>query len=220
MIMPKPRLLVLDGEGVVFNSPIKQFLQRFSSDNQLDYAIVEQRWEEKYRQLAWTGNIDDPELWCGLANTRVDAIRTSATLSTAYSPGPAAPHVIRWSQAVPVWLLSNHRSNWIIPKLQQFGIVDAFQRLLISDTTGFVKPDSAAFRQLLSDGLKPQDILFVDDQEKNLETARKHGMRTIHADHKRPWLQEIEQALGSASVSHGSDTCFPVRPGSGQISEP
>ena len=198
MITPEPRLLVLDGEGVVFNSPIKQFLRRFSSDNQLDYALVELRWEEKYRQLAWTGKIDDLELWCGLANTRVDPIRTNETLSNAYSPGPAAPLVVRWSQAVPVWLLSNQRSRWVVPKLEQFGILAAFQRLLISDATGFVKPDPAAFRQLLSDGLKPQDILFVDDQERNIEAARKLGIRTIHANDQRPWLQEIELALGGA----------------------
>lgn len=85
--------------------------------------------------------------------------------------------------------------------MDKLGVADAFQRLLISDLTGFVKPEAGAYRQLLAHGLAAEDILFVDDQDRNIESAKQQGLRTILADNTRPWLSEIDVAIGSTATA-------------------
>jgi len=193
--MNRPKLLVLDGQGVVFDAPIKRFLGAFAHDNRLDYGAVMRRWEDGLRHLAWTGAIDDDDLWHELAGKPIDVRQTMLALSTSYQPGPVASYLATWSQQVPIWLLSNHRSSWLVPQLVSMNLVGAFQRLLISDATGLVKPDPNAFGPLLDGTLDPGDILFVDDQLPNVHAAEQLGLKTLHASPHHGWVADLNRYL-------------------------
>ncbi len=195
MPVTKPKLLVLDGQGVVFDAPIKDFLLAFTRDNNLDIDSVSGRWEERLRKLAWTGAIDDEALWNELAGRKVNFRQTMIALGASYRPGPVAEYLADWSQRVPVWLLSNHRSHWVLPHLNTFNLYNLFQRFLISDVTGLVKPDPNAFRLLLDGKTAPSDILFVDDQLHNTAAAARLGLRSIHATPEHDWIKEISTSL-------------------------
>ncbi len=196
MLTKKPKLLVLDGQGVVFDAPIKKFLLSFTRHNNLDYEIVIERWQERLRHLAWTGAIGDEVLWNELAGRKVNTEQTMRSLSTSYRPGPVAKYLASWSQQVPIWLLSNHRSHWVLPQLESLNLAGVFERRLISDFTGVVKPDPKAFTQLLNSEMDPSDILFVDDQIHNTRAAEKLDLRVIHAaPDAHAWVNEIDRAL-------------------------
>lgn len=194
MLQKTPKLLVLDGQGVVFDAPFREFLRVFAHENGLDHGAVVGRWEAGLRHLAWTGNIDDEGLWNELAGRRVNLRRTMCSLRGSYRPGPAAAYLLNWSQLVPIWLLSNHRSDWVTPVLDAIDVLGVFQRLLISDTTGLVKPDPAAFRQL-TDSLAGGDILFVDDQLHNIKAAERLGLQTVYASPDGRWVNEVDNRL-------------------------
>ena len=189
------KLLVLDGQGVVFKSPIRDFLLTFSREHHLDPSEVEKRWDDRVRDRAWTGAMDDHELWQELAGKGVDGERASATHRASYEAGPAASRLREWSNVIPIWLLSNHRTHWLIPQLDVLGVRDCFQQLLVSDQTLLVKPDPAAFRQLLRGDLAPDEILFVDDQQRNIEAAAALGLRTVLAEPGQAWLGQVDAAL-------------------------
>ena len=193
----KPKLLVLDGQGVVFEAPFKQFLRLFAGENGLDFSEVVFRWKNQIRQRAWCGAIDDEMIWNELAGKEVDVAKTMRALHSRYELGPAAGRLSVWSQKVPIWLLSNHRRAWLLPLLEDAGLEDAFERLLISDCTGLVKPESDAFLQLLSGDISPGEVLFVDDKRRNTEAAEKLGICTILATAGSPWVEEIEARLGA-----------------------
>jgi len=193
----KPKLLVLDGQGVVFDAPIRKILMAFTRNNDLDFEYVFGRWEERLRKLAWTGAIDDESLWNELAGRQVDLQRTMHELSASYRPGPVAAHLQYWSRQVPIWLLSNHRSHWVMPHLTAYKLDKVFDRILFSDSTGLVKPDPDAFKLLLNDATAPGDILFVDDQSHNIVAAKKLGMCSIHATPKHDWIDEISLSLAA-----------------------
>lgn len=195
MLSKKPKLLVLDGQGVVFDAPIKRFLRLFARSNGVDCVEVASRWEHQLRYLAWTGAIDDESLWTALAGKKVSVEETMCSLSASYRPGPVAEYLGLWSQLVPIWLLSNHRSHWVLPQLDLLNLTDAFQRLLISDTTGVVKPDTSAFGQLFSGEIAAGDILFVDDQEHNVRAAERLGLETLHAFPGYEWVDAIDSIL-------------------------
>ena len=195
MLVKKPELLVLDGQGVVFDAPIKSFLLFFTHQNNLDYDSVISSWQNRLRHLAWTGAIEDEALWNELAGKKVDVKQTMRSLSASYRPGPVAKYLVSWSRQVPIWLLSNHRSHWVLPQLDALNLSGSFQQMLISDLTGIVKPDPNAFTQLLNGDFAAEDILFVDDQIHNVKAAEKLGLKTLHALPEISWVNEIDRSL-------------------------
>ncbi|MEM7501248.1 MAG: hypothetical protein AAF417_04370 [Pseudomonadota bacterium] len=198
----QPKLLVLDGQGVVFDAPFQRFLRSFARDNDVDDGAVIGRWEAGLRLEAWTGSIDDAALWNALAGKRVSLSRTMASLSATYRPGPVATYLSTWSELVPIWLLSNHRSNWLLPRLDEMNLARRFQRLLISDKTGVVKPDPNAFQQPIAEAPADQ-VLFVDDQAHNTAVAEKLGLSAIHASPARDWVTEVDRRLRCAMPLEG-----------------
>ena len=49
---------------------------------------------------------------------------------------------------------------------------------------------------MLADGnMKPEETLFVDDGEKNIEAAKAVGIRTLKAVNGEDWREELERML-------------------------
>ena len=116
-----PALLVLDGQGVVFNAPLRKFFDRLASELGLEAQEIHRRWDSKLRDLAWSGKLpEDQELWRRLAGPQADTTALSVALEAEYQLGPAAGHLAAWSSRIPIWLLSNHRSHWLLPRIERF----------------------------------------------------------------------------------------------------
>ncbi len=68
--------------------------------------------------------------------------------------------------------------NYIISK---FPVLSAFDKWILSYEAGFKKPDLRIFRKALEwASVKPEGVLFIDDIETYVETARSLGMQGIH----------------------------------------
>ena len=66
--------------------------------------------------------------------------------------------------------------------LQQAGLYDQFDCVVLSDQVGLVKPDTAIYQLTLDKlGLKAEECLYIDDLAKNLIPAANLGMVTILA---------------------------------------
>ena len=191
------KLLVLDGQGVVFDAPIKRFLATFADDQQLSLTDIEARWESGLRERAWRGQIDDENFWNALAGQSVDAAQTRLRLDASYRPGPAAPHLADWSGKARLCLLSNHRSAWLLPRLDAFVIRSLFEEIWVSDATGHVKPESAAFEPVVKYVDAGLQVLFVDDQPHNVRAAQALGIRGLVAAPDQGWLAQVSRWLSS-----------------------
>ena len=81
----------------------------------------------------------------------------------------------RWSACVPVWLLSNHRTHWLLPAFEAVrrpGVLRTNPRLrheLARQT------EQRAFEVLLGQDCHPKRILFVDDQADHVEARTSIG---------------------------------------------
>ncbi|RKX31370.1 MAG: hypothetical protein DRP71_13575 [Verrucomicrobia bacterium] len=61
---------------------------------------------------------------------------------------------------------------------RRFPVMQAFSKKTYSWACGYMKPRPEPFQAMLSEsGLKPEECLFVDDQERHAEAARKLGWR-------------------------------------------
>ena len=93
-------------------------------------------------------------------------------------------------------LISNAWSGlrpWILS--EQFD--DAFDEIVISAEAGFAKPDPRIY-QLAMDklGVTPQQSIFVDDVQKNIDAANSLGMNGIHFKDAQTTLDQIHKLCG------------------------
>lgn len=192
--MTSPALLVLDGQGVVFNDPFADFLVQAAKVTGQCVHTLQQRWKQELRVPFWSGLLSEADMWRTLLGGQ-ELLDLPAVLENAYAPGPAAPFLSRWSQRVPLWLLSNHRTAWLLPRLARFSLAVFFERILVSDALGFVKPEERSFRPLLEANCEPGSVVFVDDHLCNVNTATNLCFCALHADRAGKWISQVEAML-------------------------
>ena len=81
---------------------------------------------------------------------------------------------------LPLYIASNHVSKIINKELDILNVREYFKEVFISDQLKLAKPSKEFFLEILKRvGLKAEDIVFVDDQKRNLVPAKEMGMKTI-----------------------------------------
>jgi putative hydrolase of the HAD superfamily len=204
MTNPRIELLVLDAHGVVLNSYWPCFLGELARRVGRSEESLIRRWRETVRLDAWSGHIDDCQLWRRLGAGQKSDKDLRDLLEKGYTHGPAASRLRRWAQRMPIWLLSNHRTSWLVPRMARLNLLDFFDRILVSDVIGSMKPDPAAFREVLRQTSRPQRVLFVDDQLVNVLSARRLGLTALHAEKTGHWLGVVDRLLDLAPARTSS----------------
>ncbi len=68
--------------------------------------------------------------------------------------------------------------------LTHFSYLQKLQKPTLSFETGFLKPALPSYQAVLEKtGYRAQQCLFIDDRPKNVEAARRVGMKAIHFQH-------------------------------------
>jgi putative hydrolase of the HAD superfamily len=128
--------------------------------------------------------------------------------------GPVRPTVdllARIDPRMPLYLFSNtnaaHHAAWAHDYAEA---LRPFRQVFVSHEMGLRKPDRAAFHHVAREiGVAPEQILFFDDTEANVEGARRAGLQAVHVrspeDVARalvPWLSRDGQRRqgGAASI--------------------
>jgi putative hydrolase of the HAD superfamily len=67
-------------------------------------------------------------------------------------------------------------------------IGDYFDSLYLSFQCKMLKPSAEIYRHVLrSEGIRPEQLLFIDDSERNVEAAALLGIRTLHVETNADW---------------------------------
>jgi putative hydrolase of the HAD superfamily len=100
-------------------------------------------------------------------------------------------------------ILSNMCDHVLDRMKKAFGWLNEFDPAVWSYQLGIAKPDEAIYRYVLAKlNLSPRDVLFLDDKQPNVETARALGMRA----HQFTTTDELRNYL----VSEGLDLELPL----------
>ena len=71
-------------------------------------------------------------------------------------------------------------------------------RLFLSFQMGVMKPDPRIFRMMLDDaGLVPEETLFIDDGQSNVDAACELGIKAINPGENADWRELVERAISS-----------------------
>jgi putative hydrolase of the HAD superfamily len=98
-------------------------------------------------------------------------------------------------------LLTNNVREWEPLWRSMLPVDEIFEVVVDSGFVGVRKPDPPIYEltiERLGDGIAPQQCLFVDDVEVNVEAARALGMTAVHFRSSAQAVAEVEAALSAA----------------------
>ncbi len=173
----KLRFLVLDAMGVIYSvgDDVRGILCPFLAEKggSQDFSKILEHYE-----LASLGKISASELW--------KAIDLDPALEDEYLRRyKLTDGLIDFLKAIvargfQVWCLSNDLSQWSRKLRALFGLERYFHSFVISGDVGVRKPDRAIFEHFLQRlEVSSSDVVFVDDQIKNLDVAVGLGFSTV-----------------------------------------
>lgn len=96
-----------------------------------------------------------------------------------------------------VALLSNMPVQMAERHLAEASWTNYFSNLYFSGMLGVAKPDRRIFDHVVADlNVRPQDVVFIDDNEANIATARSLGFRTIRHTSSTDLREELWKVSG------------------------
>ena len=185
----------IDLGGVLIHDPFHELFEKLHRSGGVPSAVIQEWYEENLRYQLWSGTMPEEHFWSEIlresqAEGGPDFWREELESSLRFLPAAAR---IRDLEALgSLYSVSNHRHEWVRPILEESGLQNYFEEILLSSEIGQVKPDPAVWQVLVErSGASPEDIIVVDNLERNLESAKAFGMRTVLADPDGDWIDEI-----------------------------
>jgi putative hydrolase of the HAD superfamily len=92
------------------------------------------------------------------------------------------------------YMLSNESRELMEYRIPTFGLTGLFDAYLVSAYIGLRKPETAFFRCALDlSQCQPQECVFIDDREENLEGARQLGIQGIRMTTPEQVIAELRR---------------------------
>jgi FMN phosphatase YigB (HAD superfamily) len=192
--------LILDIGGVILPSAMPQVIAEVAELSGYSRQLLWRHFNSELYVPFWSGAISLDAFWAEFSSFagisgRSARWQTEMTRSML-APLPALDRVRRWADVVPVGVLSNHRTEWVMPVLSELGLDIVLDPILISSATGLVKPDPRVFAQLTLLGPPPHRVLYVDDRPQAIRAAQRLGLSTVQADDDQAWIDRVAERLG------------------------
>lgn len=102
------------------------------------------------------------------------------------------------ARGIGVMLLTNVSKQYA-EVLEQRGHYDPFELKLLSYETGLWKPDAAIYLHALEKAnVRPEEAVFIDDQEQNVVAAQKLGIHGILFENLEQIKSKLEELIEHA----------------------
>jgi beta-phosphoglucomutase len=208
----RPRALVFDFNGTL------------SQDEPILCEILQDLFEEHGRPMSaqeyfdQLAGLSDPEIvrtWLGPDHPDVDEVieerivRYRDRVADGSSIPEEARAAVRYAaERVPVAVVSGAARAEIEPVLRAAGLLDAFVAIVPADDIERGKPDPEGYLralELLDDGIRPEEIVVLEDTEAGIAAAKGAGMRCVAvlgtlAPERLAWADELVERVDRALV--------------------
>jgi HAD superfamily hydrolase (TIGR01509 family) len=198
--MTQPRLLLFDLGNVL----VKFEPDKFSRALGLDPSASRYHYESTVRDLTnkfECGKYSTNEYFAllrkHLNNRFEEPILREAFLSVLTDPIPGMEDLVRTSTArLPAALVSNTNEYHFSSVLPRIHALDCLPRRYLSYQLGVIKPLPEFYERVKArEKVKPEEMLFIDDVEKNIEAAARAGIPG-HLFHGVEGLDKHLKSLG------------------------
>jgi putative hydrolase of the HAD superfamily len=117
----------------------------------------------------------------------------------ADEPEPRMIRMIKKLKKLFVLCLLSNSNKLLTDKIKHYRFLSDVHVKIFSDEVGLRKPDIWIYRLCIKElGVRPEECIFIDDNEQNLEPARRLGIHTIlFKDRSQCWneIWAIEKAM-------------------------
>lgn len=164
------------------------------------YLLLGSVWDEYAR-----GKITESDIWRSIETRHDKAIEVGKraiwnTWAEHMQPLPEMLGLVDGlkQRGCTVGLLSNVIPN-TAADIQNHGGYDAFDFVVLSCQVGVSKPDLEIYKMALKKlpGTKPEEVVFIDDQERCLVPARDLGINTVLAVSPRQISDDIYRLINT-----------------------
>ena len=181
------KAVIFDWGGVVAPNPHGGWLNLLADMLTVTIDEILPHWHAAGYEDFSKGIIDETTFWAQFEQSLGKPLPNKKERiwieGTALQPWPQVLSLINNLQEKG--LINAVLSNVVRPvsmMLQQAGLYDQFDCVVLSDQVGLVKPDTTIYQLTLDKlGLKAEECLYIDDLAKNLIPAANLGMVTILA---------------------------------------
>ena len=104
------------------------------------------------------------------------------------------------SRGIKLGVISNSDYMFLNLSLKKFKITKYFDFIITSDKLKVYKPNPLIFKKILSNfKLNPTEVIFVDDSEKNIVSAKSVGINTVLIS---PQKNTISEKISDYTISN------------------
>lgn len=204
----KIKALILDADGVIFEKIFPKLDKKLAEECHVTLKKVKES-KHKYWALTKIGRISSEEMWHGnpsLLGFKKGILREikyskekrkDFHVKDLYAMMPKALVFLKrvHQKKIKLYLLSNSSEDFTEKPYEYFHLNKLFTDAFFSHRIGVAKPELKLFNKVLkSIPYSPQEILFVDDKEKNIHAAQKVALQTYLFASPKDFLQ-IEKRI-------------------------
>ena len=196
--MSRP-LVLLDAAGVLVFDDDARWMSELADHCGLSRAEALQWLDQVAYRPWWSGQWQWPDFWQAFYDRFSVRVEDTAVFEHSWSslrPLASLQYLASWAQVADLWLVSDHRSGWLLPALGEH--LQCFQFCWVSDQVGLTKRDELYF-DLLSRYLSGQQspVFYLDDRQENLLQAARFfpSLRYMVADPAGLWTRWLERSL-------------------------
>jgi putative hydrolase of the HAD superfamily len=184
MSASRPRALLVDYGGVISREQPQQAITEMASVAALEVDVfVERYWEHR---LAYDRGLDALSYWSTVLGDGAPderslerLVRLDVASWGILNAGTLEILTAAHRDGIALSLLSNAPYE-LADALDGHRALALFDHLLFSARIGAVKPEPAAFQAALETmSLRPEEVVFIDDRQENVEGAIRCGLRGI-----------------------------------------
>ncbi|CAI6015851.1 Phosphoglycolate phosphatase [Paenibacillus sp. JJ-100] len=163
----------------------EQIQQRIIELDEDGYKDKPQLFDELLEELPWTEAPPHEEL---MAFYGREYVRNSVLMDEARE---VVQHL---KGRYMIGLITNGQTQIQYGKIDQLGIREDYDHIIVSEEVGVKKPDLRIFTLAFEHfGLKPEQCIYIGDHPLNdIRGAAKAGMSTIWMKVNQPWPEEME----------------------------
>lgn len=200
--MSKIKYIIFDWGGVCsHNNPLKDFVRDLSAKTGKSATGI----ENVFRELEYpfeTGKITPYEFWEDLRNKldiselSVSDIQSVMLHSCDLSNREVLDYILELKRNFKIVLFSNNYEDLFTHYQELYDFKKYFDFTFSSSAIGHKKPEPEAFQHVLRElNANPDEVVFVDDKEKNVVGASDLGIPTVHFKNYQQFKSEMEKII-------------------------
>ncbi len=181
-----------------FPTGVIQFIENVAKKYSLSFEKVKEAYRGKEARAYWAGKLSDKEYWSFFMKT-LGITSTFEELLALFIKGytvdaNVANLVRRVRKNYKTIIFTNNFAARFTALDKKFNFTKDFDVKIISYEVGEAKPHVKMEQALLKQsGCKPDEIIVIDDQLKNIAPMKEKGFNIIHFQNYEQLIKELEQ---------------------------